>query len=249
VADAVEGWMERNHFLIRRVHSLLGIFPIGVFLIEHLLTNSLAFWPEKFDEQVHWLHHLHYLFWLEVVFIFIPIAVHAVYGVVIVLQAKNNAHLYPYVDNWRFALQRWTGVITIIFIVTHLLHFRFAHVLGGETYVGTDTPFRLTYDGFHLGLGTWWFPIYAVGLTGAVYHFVNGICTFCITWGITIGDESRRKMSVAAAGLGVLLLVWGFMSLAKLQFGELPTRELAEPPAHASAVGVPQPFELSSEDR
>jgi succinate dehydrogenase/fumarate reductase cytochrome b subunit len=182
VADAVEDWMERNHFVIRRVHSLLGVFPIGVFLIEHLLTNSLAFWPHKFDEQVHWLHNLHYLFWLEVFFIFIPIAIHAVYGVVIVLQAKNNAHLYPYLDNWRFALQRWTGVITIIFIVTHLL-------------------------------------------------------------------QSRRKMSVVAGGLGVLLLIWGFMSLGKLQFGESPTGAAVEPPAHAAAVAAPQPFELSSEDR
>jgi succinate dehydrogenase / fumarate reductase cytochrome b subunit len=168
--------------------------------------------------------------------------------VVIVLQAKNNAHLYPYLDNWRFALQRWTGVITIIFIVTHLLHFRFAHVLGGEMYPGTEYPFQLTYDGFQMGLGTWWFPVYAIGLIAAVYHFANGICTFCITWGITVGDESRKKMSVVAGGLGVVLLIWGFMSLAVLQFGESATEAPAEPPAHAAAVTVPQPFELSSED-
>jgi succinate dehydrogenase/fumarate reductase cytochrome b subunit len=122
-------------------------------------------------------------------------------------------------------------------------------VLGGQAYVGTNYPYQLTYDGFHLGLGTWWFPIYAVGLTAAVYHFVNGICTFCITWGITIGDQSRRKMSVVAGGLGVLLLIWGFMSLGKLQFGESPTGAAVEPPAHAAAVAAPQPFELSSEDR
>jgi hypothetical protein len=32
----VPSFIEKNHFLLRRLHSLTGIVPIGVFLIAHL---------------------------------------------------------------------------------------------------------------------------------------------------------------------------------------------------------------------
>lgn len=214
----VDNWMARNHFALRRVHSLLGIIPVGAFLIEHLLTNSLAWWPEKFNEQVHWLHQMHYLIWLEILFIFLPLAFHGIYGVAIVLTARNNATQYRYLDNWRFALQRWTGVIAILFIVVHLGHFRFAHWFGGEHYVGHPDPFGLTQRGFaEIPPGIAWFVIYLVGLTAAVYHFCNGIVTFCITWGLAISVRSRKRLSVVAAGVGAVLMIWGVMSLYALR--------------------------------
>lgn len=246
----VDRWMDRNHFLLHRVHSLLGIIPIGLFLIEHLLTNSLAWLgPEKFNEQVHWLHNLHYLFLLEIIFIFVPIAFHGIYGVAIVLTARNNPTRYPYLDNWRFALQRWTGVIAIIFIVVHLGHFRFGHWFGGEVYPGAPDPFALTQRGFYgIPPGIFWFGIYAIGLIAAVYHFANGMCTFCITWGITVSVAARKRMSVLAGGLGIILLIWGFMSLAAFRFHKYPPDRHGEEPAHASAVAGQHQLELSNED-
>lgn len=215
----VDSWMNRNHFLLRRLHSLMGVIPIGAFLLEHLLTNSLAWLgPDKFNEQVHWLHKMHYLVVIEVVFIFLPLAFHAIYGVAIALQGRANAQQYPYMDNWRYTLQRVTAWITLIFIAVHLLHFRFASLVGGEEYVGTADPFALTQRGFSILLPTWlWITFYAVGLTSAVYHLCNGLVTFCITWGIAISENSRKRLSVGAAGLGVVLLAWGALSLYALQ--------------------------------
>ena len=219
VTEDVDNWMTRNHFMLRRVHSLFGIIPVGVFLIEHMLTNSLAFLgPEKFNEQVHWLHELHYLIWLEVLFIFLPLAFHGIYGVAIVLTAKSNVTKYQYLDNWRFALQRWTGVIAIIFVIVHLGHFRFADWFGGEAYVGAADPFGLTQRGFYgIPPGLMWFPIYLIGLTAAVYHFCNGLVTFCITWGIAISVESRKRLSIAAVGVFAVLMIWGVLALYALR--------------------------------
>lgn len=218
VTEDVENWMTRNHFLLRRLHSLLGIVPVGFFLIEHLLTNSLAFWPEKFNEQVYWLHNLHYLFALEIVFIFLPLAFHAIYGVAIAWSAKQNATQYPYLDNWRFLLQRYTGYITLIFVLVHLGHFRFAYLFGGEHYVGAADPFGLTQRGFYeIAPGVIWFPIYLVGFTAAVYHFCNGLVTFCITWGIAISVASRKRLSIAAGGVFAVLMIWGIMALYALR--------------------------------
>ena len=35
-------WLNQNEFYLRRLHSLLGIIPIGAFLIVHLLVNHQA---------------------------------------------------------------------------------------------------------------------------------------------------------------------------------------------------------------
>jgi succinate dehydrogenase / fumarate reductase, cytochrome b subunit len=235
VTENIESCFSRNHFAIRRIHSLLGIIPVGAFLVEHLLTNSLAFFgPAKFNEQVHWLHNMHYLIWLEILFIFLPLALHGVYGLVIAWQAKNNAQQYQYADNWRFVLQRWTGIFTFCFIIVHLCHFRFADWFGGTTYVGNANPFELTARGFHLVLpAALWYPIYFLGFITATYHFCNGLVTFCITWGISISVPSRKRISILAAGVGALLALWGLMSLYGLASSDAaaaPTPEIRSAP-------------------
>ncbi len=219
MSDAVPGLLDRHHFLLRRLHSLSGIVPIGAFLINHLLTNSTAFLgPDRFDTHVKWIQDLPWLLPIEVLFIFVPIAFHALFGILIAWQGKLNAFQYPYMDNWRYTLQRVTAWITLVFVAVHLAHFRFAHWFGGEHFAAAPNFFSLTQQGFlDLWLPTWlWMVFYAVGLTAAVFHFCNGIVTFCITWGVVIGVEPRRTLSVAVGALGVVLMVWGVTSLYAL---------------------------------
>lgn len=238
---AVDSWFDRNHFLLRRVHSLTGVIPIGVFLIEHLYTNSLAWLgPEKFNEHVHWIHNLPYLFVIEMLFIFLPLAFHAGYGVVIARQAKHNVGQYNWGDNWRYTLQRVTGWIALVYLLIHLAHFRFGHLFGGPMYVGTPDPFAQTQEGFFalswMPIGLWW-AIYLVGLTASVYHFVNGLATFSITWGITVGDVARKRVAAGAAVLGVVMMVWGVTSLWAL------TRTMPDAaPAHRPVAAAVTPL-------
>src|SRR5207248_4927922 len=112
------------------LHSLSGIIPIGAFLVEHLLTNSMAIYgPKRFNDSVHSIHILPYLPALEVFGIFLPLAFHALYGIKIAMSAEYNVRQYPYLGNWRYALQRATGYIALIFIIIHLMKFRFAHLV------------------------------------------------------------------------------------------------------------------------
>lgn len=220
---------EKHHFLLRKLHSLSGIVPIGVFLIEHLLTNSLAAgWAsstpgrERFNEAVHDIHHLPYLWALELFGIFLPLAFHALYGVKIAMTAQPNSNAYPYMGNRRYTLQRVTGYIAFVFVIVHLLKFRFAHLVGwGPEYIGSADPYEVTRN----GLQAWqpvkgyivpaWitFAFYIVGLWAACYHFANGIWTFCISWGITVGEKAQKRVGYAAAAVGILLFAWGGLSL------------------------------------
>lgn len=247
MTDSHQPLFTHGHFALRRLHSLCGIVPVGVFLINHLLANSTAFLGEEhFNHHIELIHSLPWLLAIEVLFIFIPLAFHGIYGLVIALEGRPNAAQYPYLDNWRYTLQRVTAYITIVFVVVHLVHFRFAHWFGAAAYASAhEAPgfFAFTIEGFAARwLPMWlWMTIYAVGLAAAVYHFCNGIVTFCITWGIIISDQARVRMSLLAGAVAVVLLFWGVASLYALGTmsagGPQETAELAHHVAGALGAG------------
>ena len=61
-------------FLLRRLHSLSGIVPIGLFLIEHFVSNAFATnGPEAYTQQVKLLSSFPFVVGLELVGIWLPI--------------------------------------------------------------------------------------------------------------------------------------------------------------------------------
>jgi succinate dehydrogenase / fumarate reductase cytochrome b subunit len=90
-------------FLWRKLHSLLGIIPLGAFLLEHLLSNFEALkGPAAYGAQVKFLNSLPLVRVLEWVFIFLPLLYHACYGVWIWLRGKSNIVYYPWAGNWLY---------------------------------------------------------------------------------------------------------------------------------------------------
>lgn len=213
--------LDRNHFLLRRFHSLSGIVPVGAFLVEHLLTNSGSWYgPARYNKDVKWIQDMPFLFVLEWGFIFLPLAFHAIYGFYIALTARMNAFTYPYMNNRRYTLQRITAYITLTFLIIHLLKFRFAYLLGGPVFAEAADWFALTKQGLlHWHVGKLYMPawitlsFYTVGLTAAVYHFANGIWTFAISWGILGGPDSQRWFQYVCLLIGIVMCVWGYISL------------------------------------
>lgn len=214
-AEAKSG---RNEFLLRRIHSLLGIVPVGVFLIMHLGTNAMiaasAGDKDYFQDQVDRIHSLGpLLIPVEILFIFLPLAFHAGLGVKIWLESKPNANRYPFWGNIRFTLQRITGVIALIFILVHLYHMHWlgAWIPGGAKFdpehASATASWALQMD------KAWAWPLYVIGILSAVYHFANGIWTSLITWGITIGRDSQRKAGYVCAAFGIALAATGLAAM------------------------------------
>src|SRR5579875_2822838 len=78
-----------HSFLLRKLHSLSGIVPIGAFLVEHLISNFEALkGPAAYAAQVKFLNGLPFVRVLEWAFIFLPLAYHALYGVYIWYRGK-----------------------------------------------------------------------------------------------------------------------------------------------------------------
>ena len=79
----------KNQFYLRRIHSLLGVIPIGAFLLVHLTVNHQATkGAGAFDKASQFMESLPFLLALEILLIYLPILYHALYGVHIAFTAK-----------------------------------------------------------------------------------------------------------------------------------------------------------------
>lgn len=197
--------MSDRQFVNRRLHSLLGIIPIGLFLIEHLVSNYQATGgPEKFNETVRFLQSLPFLLFLEIFLIFIPILFHGIYGVYLAFQAKHNVNRYSYFRNWMFLLQLITGLITLVYVAWHVWETRIRAAFGAE--VNFDMMRNILSN-------PWVFAFYVVGVVSATFHFSNGIWSFLVSWGITVGPRAQRVSTYVTMVIFVLLSIIGVMAL------------------------------------
>ena len=198
----------RRGFWLRRLHSLSGVFPVGVFLASHLFTNAKALGGRRaFDHAVRDINHLPFLPLIEVFGIFLPLGFHAVYGVKLAFESRPNVGRYPYSKNWLYTLQRVTGLVAFVFIVWHLWEFRIAKLIGK---MGADAFYPTLAD--HLSSTTFGIPlaaiVYLVGIAASVAHFANGLSTFALGWGICASRRSQRVLAATAGvvGLGLFLI-------------------------------------------
>lgn len=194
-----------QYFWLRRLHSLLGIVPIGAFVLEHFWSNSYAFrGPEAYNQMVVDLQGMPLAVFLEIGFIGVPIFFHIVLGLVIVYTGANNFLRYGYYRNWMYFFQRVTGVIAAIFIGYHVWETRIAAAIQDKIITFADVQ-RLLQD------EAWarWF--YAIGIVSVCFHFANGIATSLMTWGITVSPRSQRMVSAVCWAFFVAMSGWGLM--------------------------------------
>jgi len=223
------GFLARHEFLLRRLHSLSGLIPVGAYMVIHLLTNaSVLQSPAAFQRNVYSIHALGPLLLLiEWGFIFIPILFHAVFGVLIINGGLPNSSTYKYTNNVRYTLQRATGIIAFVFIVWHVFHMHgWIHAKWWEDgvahylYGGMFKPFSAASTGAEAMRISWIVPIlYAIGVLSCVFHLANGIWTFGITWGLWVTPPAQRWANavclVFGLGLSVVALgaLGGFMAV------------------------------------
>lgn len=212
-------FVQRHYFLLRRLHSLSGVLPVGVFVCFHLFTNFQMVMG-TFQHEVDFIHNMPALLIVEISGIWLPLAFHAALGIVYTFTGRpTSMKAYPDGDNWRYLLQRITGILALIFIFLHLSTLRW-----GWTYAGIlNTPFYTeatdpaTGKSVELAMATtamamqhsWWvLAIYIIGVYSAIYHFANGLWTFAITWGLTITKAAQTRWGTICAGLGLALALF-----------------------------------------
>lgn len=199
---------EGRSFLLRRLHSLSGIVPVGAFLVEHFISNAFATrGPMAYTKQVELLSGFPFVFFLELFGIWLPILYHAMYGFYIWYRGDSNVGEYPWSGNWMYTAQRWTGGISFFYMLWHTWHLRFSgvHLL---TYPAA--AFGKVQTEFQHG---WAVAFYAVGIIAASWHFAYGLWLFAAKWGITTGQRAQRRFGYLCAGIALLFILVGGVTM------------------------------------
>ena len=188
-----------RHFWLRRLHSLSGIVPIGGFLAFHLYENYTATrGADAYNRMTRTLQDLPFAVAIEVVIIVVPLLFHGIYGLFVTSTARPNVISYPYVRNWMYFIQRATGVIVFAFILFHLWTTRLVQLQDHESL----DLFRQVQAAIE---NPWIYAFYVVGILSATFHLANGVWSFSIVWGLTIGPKAQRRMLYVSAAVFLVL--------------------------------------------
>ena len=195
-------------FIWSKLHSLLGVIPVGLFLVFHLSLNFTAVGGEDLYNKATGMMELvphAVLLAMEWIIIYIPLMFHAFYGVFIAFTATYNVKRFSTFRNWMFALQRFTGIFLVVFVVWHLLQTRIQKALGEEVNfnmmvdIVADKPLMLLF--------------YIVGILSATFHLSNGLWSFLVSWGITQSRKSQHVATYITMVFFVIISVMGVWAI------------------------------------
>lgn len=197
---------DRTEFHYRRLHSLLGVVPIGIFVVQHLLVNHfVVYGEESFNKAANFMANLPFVLVLEIFVIYLPILFHAVLGVYLgFVVTKNNAISYGFFRNWLFVFQRISGIITFIFIVWHVYQTKV------QVAFGANLDFNLMHD---ILTDPFMFWFYVVGIISTVFHLANGLWSFSVSWGITQSPRSQLVLTYATIIIFIAVSYVGIRSI------------------------------------
>jgi succinate dehydrogenase / fumarate reductase cytochrome b subunit len=96
-------------YLLKRLHSLTGVVPVGLFLLGHFFASSYALnGPGAYNGISGFLARLPHVQLVELFGIAVPILFHMVL-VIIVTTGQASLRRFPYAHNWTYVLQRLLG--------------------------------------------------------------------------------------------------------------------------------------------
>ena len=217
---AKSGGLSQYHFLFRRLHSLTGIL-FGLYLFVHLGVNATLAEgarhdgsPTVFQQQVNYIHSLPFLPFIEIAFIYTPLAYHTLYGFWIIKSGQPNVGRYGYTRNWLYIFQRISGLLIVFFAMFHIFTMKgwlpgeFAHALKFDPVNATNSTASHLYTAWWI-----WGVTYPIGILASAFHTANGFYAASITWGLTISAKAQKRWGLLCAVIFFGLLSAGMTAL------------------------------------
>lgn len=194
--------------VLRKLHSLSGVLPIGLFMVVHLWTNAKAvLGQDVYDAAVADMDRVPFAWTWELALLG-ALAFHAGYGLYLAVVGSPDPRAYPESRSRLHALQRASGVVALLFLGFHLWEMRLPRLLG---HAGPSAFYPTLVA--HLSSTTFGIPlvalVYVTGIAACAYHLANGLHAFAVTWDLAKTPRSQRIAGTAASVIGVLLFALG----------------------------------------
>jgi succinate dehydrogenase/fumarate reductase cytochrome b subunit (b558 family) len=194
---------------LRRLHSLAGVFPVGVFLVLHIGIQARGVPGDRALARFSsWLDHWPFLGALQLFGIVLPLSFHALYGIRLALASdpRSDAARDRRSRDALGTAQRVSGVVALLFIAYHGWELWAQKLLGR---IGPDAFAPLLASRLSSTEGG--VPVEAVvylfGISATVFHFTNGLFRFSRSLGFFLDKRRKRALSIAFAALGVVIFL------------------------------------------
>jgi succinate dehydrogenase / fumarate reductase cytochrome b subunit len=189
---------------LRRAFTFTGVFPLGAFLLVHIVTNMRVLdGDDAFDRVVRAYARIPGLAVIEGLFVFGPLLFHAAFGLWLVVRRLPLRTPSPYPPALRVAM-RVTGVLAVAFLAMHLPELRFRDPLARPGGAALLTVLDADLSSMSHGL-PWRAVAYLLGSACVCFHFAAGL------WGFFAGTprgenpRTRRRAGWWAIAVGVTL--------------------------------------------
>ena len=196
--------------LARRLHSLTGVVPVGVFLVFHLAANTEARkGADAYNAMTRQLQSVPLLVAIEILLIAAPLFFHGIYGLFLIAAEPAGSGGSPQTRGRRAIgiAQRATGIVLFAFVLFHLWTARLVQIHDHESL----DLFRLMQAAL---ANPWIRAAYVAGILSATFHLSTGLYTFAETWGLAVGTRARRLVAATSAIVFAGLTAMGLSTLA-----------------------------------
>jgi succinate dehydrogenase / fumarate reductase cytochrome b subunit len=195
--------------------AVTGLVMIA-FLIAHVLGNLQVFaGPLKINEYSAALHRLGPLLWLARGGLIVALVLHVVAAYQLT-QRKRTARPIGYADadpqvsTFASRTIRWGGVLLLVFIILHLLHFTF-----GTIHPAFDR--KDVYGNMIVAFQVWWVALlYLLAMIGVGLHLYHGTWSSIRTLGLTRASGNPLKRRATAVLAWAIYLGFSIIPIAVL---------------------------------
>lgn len=210
------GW---RALTLRRIHALTGAAPLGVFLLEHVVVTASALGGQgRFDRVTGVTGASALTATIDVVFVLVPLAYHALYGIFLAATRRPSAADDPMRSARLAWLMRASGIVTLVFVAAHVWEYRVRRAFFGlsalSIYGTLAERLSTTWGGVPwVALGT------IVGIAATSFHFAYGLLRVRSVFGVAQDAAQRRRSAWMSAVLGGALFVVGVTTVVGLATG------------------------------
>lgn len=197
------------------VMAVTGIIGIG-FLIAHVAGNLFVFrGPEALNNYSHFLHGpANELLWIARVVLLASVILHVIAAWQLTQQSHaarpiGYARREPQVSTVASRVMRWGGVLLLVFIVFHILHFTTGTIRPAGTFEEGNVYANVVAS-FHV----WWVVLfYVVAMAFLGLHLYHGAWSSFRTLGATGMSPTPLQHRASAV---IAVLVWLGFTLVPL---------------------------------
>ena len=194
------------------VMGVTGLIGIG-FVILHMAGNLLAFrGADAINAYAHFLASTGEALWLLRIVLIVAVILHVVAAYQLTMQSRaarpvGYAKREPQVSTWAARTMRVGGVLLLVFIVLHIMHFTNPGWRPAGGFVKADV-----YANIVASFRIWWITLfYVVSMIALGLHVYHGAWSSIRSVGIAQPSERPLHRTIA---LGIAVLLWlGFTAV------------------------------------